>query len=68
MVKGLLYKRALFYIADRLYHSFPFKDIMEHKDSFRGEFFSLGGLLEKGLDFGSPSKKMLDVGEQEFLV
>ena len=45
MVKGRLYKRALFYIVDRLYHCFPFKDIMEHKDSFRGEFFSLGGLV-----------------------
>ena len=35
---------------------------MKLVDSFEGEFLHLGGLLRKGIDFGSTSKKRVDVG------
>ena len=37
---------------------------MELLDSFKGEFLHLGGLLGKGFDFGSASKKGVNVGQQ----
>ena len=37
---------------------------MEPLDSLKGEFLHLGGLLGKGFDFGSASKKGVDLGQQ----
>lgn len=49
----LLYKRALFFVGDKFYHLFPFKDNLVLVDSCEGEFIYLGDLLGKGSNIGS---------------
>lgn len=51
--KDLLYKRVLFFVGDKFYHLFPFKDNLELVDSCEGEFLYLRDLLGKGSNIGS---------------
>ena len=56
-MEGRYCKKALLFVGDELYHSFPFKDNLELMNSFEGEFFYLGGLLEKGLTLDQLQRK-----------